>query len=114
MCEGLRFILEEDPLDYHYRQGRQWPIMVKFTEILMPDLVLMDAVMAIMNGKEEERKKKKNFSAVRVILLSAHGEDKYVMQALAFCIDGFLLLRDTTSVILLKAIHEVVRGSIVF
>jgi DNA-binding NarL/FixJ family response regulator len=56
-----------------------------------PDVVLMDIAMPEMNGLEAAAQVVKTFPQVRVIMLSMHANEEYVLQALRIGAMGYLL-----------------------
>jgi DNA-binding NarL/FixJ family response regulator len=74
-----------------------------------PDVVLMDIAMPEMNGLETASRVTKEFPNVRVIMLSMHAGEEYVMQALRAGASGYLLKDAATSELEL-AVRAVARG----
>ena len=56
-----------------------------------PDLVLMDVEMPFMNGIEAMQRILKAHPQIKVIILSAHPEDGYVLEALSTGASGYVL-----------------------
>ncbi len=57
----------------------------------LPDLVTMDITMPIMNGIEALKLIKKDFKDAKVIMVTSHGEEKLVMDAITSGARGYLL-----------------------
>ncbi|MDA3959159.1 MAG: response regulator transcription factor [Planctomycetota bacterium] len=76
---------------------------------LRPDVVLMDIAMPLLNGLEATRQIVAAMPAARILILSAHGEDAYVQQAIAAGAVGFLL-KQTSVEELSAAIHHALAG----
>jgi DNA-binding NarL/FixJ family response regulator len=74
-----------------------------------PGVVLMDIAMSELNGLETTERISKEFPATRVIILSMHANEEYVLQALRSGIAGYLL-KDAAAVELELAIKAVVKG----
>ena len=74
-----------------------------------PDVVLMDIAMPEMNGLETAARISKEYPKVRVIMLSMHAGEEYVMQALRAGASGYLLKDAATSELEL-AVRAVARG----
>jgi len=75
----------------------------------LPDLVLMDLKMPVMNGIEATRKIRQEFPQVKVLVLTTFEEDAWVFDALRAGAAGYLL-KDTPRADLIKAIRETVEG----
>jgi DNA-binding NarL/FixJ family response regulator len=111
--EGLRALLsaEEDiEVVAEVRNGRE---AVKLIEKLLPDVVIMDIAMPLLNGVEATRQILKLVPATRVLVLSAHSEDEYVEQVIQAGAAGYLL-KQTAANILIKAVREAHRGGTFF
>jgi DNA-binding NarL/FixJ family response regulator len=74
-----------------------------------PDIVLMDIAMKELNGLEAAARMKKEFPAVRVVMLSMYASEEYVLQALRAEASGYLL-KDSATPELELAIKAVMRG----
>ena len=87
--------------------GRQAVAMAKE---LRPAVVVMDIAMPLLNGLEATRQIRKAIPGTKVLILSAHSDDAYVEQAIAFGAVGFLL-KQTSSHDLSRAIREAQKGN---
>jgi len=74
-----------------------------------PDIVLMDIGMARLNGLEATEQIAQAFPDVRVIILSMHDNQEYVLQALRAGAAGYLL-KDAATGELELALRSVMRG----
>jgi DNA-binding NarL/FixJ family response regulator len=90
--------------------GRQ---AVALAKTLRPAVVVMDIAMPLLNGLEAARQIRKAIPGTKVLMLSAHNDDAYVEQAIAFGAAGFLL-KQTSSHDLSRAIREVQSGKTFF
>jgi len=78
---------------------------------VLPDVVLMDLAMQGMSGLEATEKLKQAFPDVKVIILSIHASEEYVLQALRAGAAGYLL-KDAAPGELLQALQSVLNGEI--
>ena len=76
-----------------------------------PDVVLMDISMPGLNGLEATSRIVKEFSAVRVIILSMHSNEEYYWRALKAGAAGYMLKKAATAQ-LEAALQRVMRGEI--
>lgn len=76
-----------------------------------PELVLMDISMAGLNGLDATRRIVKEYPNVRVIVLSMHTGEDYVLQALRTGASGYVLKQSTPRELQL-AIECVARGEV--
>ena len=104
----LREILEENGHEVvgEAGDGREALALVK---ALRPDVLLMDIAMTGMSGLEAAAQVKKECPGVKVIILSMHANEEYVMQALLVGAVGYLL-KDAASVELELALKAAVAG----
>jgi DNA-binding NarL/FixJ family response regulator len=86
--------------------GRQ---AVALAATLAPDVVVMDIAMPLLNGLESTRQILHATPTTRVLILSAHGDDAYVEQAMALGAAGYLI-KQTGSHVLAAAIREICKG----
>lgn len=75
----------------------------------LPNLVLMDIAMADLNGLETLPRIIKHFPSVKVVILSAHANEEYVIRALRYGASGYML-KDAATVELELVIRSVARG----
>jgi len=86
---------------------------VQLARKLRPDVVLMDIAMPLLNGLEATRRILKADPGARVLILSAHGDDEYVRQAILLGAAGYLI-KQTSADFLVRAIREVQKGNTFF
>ena len=108
---GIRALLEKLPgveVAGEANDGREVVDLIKAHQ---PDVVLMDISMPGLNGLEALARITRDFPDVRVIILSMHHNDEYVLQALKSGASGYLLKRAATAE-LSTALKTVLRGEI--
>jgi DNA-binding NarL/FixJ family response regulator len=76
-----------------------------------PNVALMDIAIPELNGLEALARATKEFSAVKVIILSMHANEEYVLRALQAGARGYLL-KDAAVAELELALRAVTRGEI--
>jgi DNA-binding NarL/FixJ family response regulator len=110
---GFRKILElEDDLQVvgEAKNGRQAVDMVKK---LHPALVLMDVAMPLLNGLQAARLILKAGPATKVLMLSAHSDEAYIVEAINSGAMGYLI-KQTAADNVCQAIREVQKGNTFF
>jgi DNA-binding NarL/FixJ family response regulator len=75
----------------------------------LPDIVLLDIALPGMNGLDVTERVKAQFPTVRVLLLSMHSSEEYVLRAMRLGAAGYLL-KDTSPTELEMALRAVSRG----
>jgi DNA-binding NarL/FixJ family response regulator len=106
---GIRTLLEKIPnvkVIGEAASGREALEMVKTT---LPNLVLMDIAMADLNGLDALSRISKDFPEVKVMILSAHANEEYVIRALRSGAAGYML-KDAATAELELAISSVGDG----
>ncbi|MBW2055902.1 MAG: response regulator transcription factor [Deltaproteobacteria bacterium] len=107
--EGLRAMLSSNA-DFDVvgeaEDGRE---AVRFVESLAPDLVLLDLSLPRMSGIDAIREIKKRHPETKVIALTVHKTEEYVLEALRAGADGYIL-KDATLNELLMGIKSVLKG----
>jgi two-component system response regulator NreC len=82
---------------------------IKKVEQLIPDVVLMDCVMPILNGMEATCQIKKQFPEVKVLILTMYNNEEYIFNCLKFGALGYVSKR-TSPEDLILAINTVHKG----
>jgi DNA-binding NarL/FixJ family response regulator len=107
--EGLRALLSADP-DFEIigeaGDGRE---AVRCVEKLGPDLLLMDLSMPRMIGMDAISEIKKRYPETKIIALTVHKTEEYLLSTLQAGVDGYVL-KDATHDELVMAIHNVMAG----
>ena len=107
--EALRFLLSLNP-DFEVvgeaGDGRE---AVRLTEILKPQLVLMDLSMPKTDGLNALKEVKARLPKTKVLVLTVHKDEELVMATLEMGADGYAL-KDSTYSELTVAINNVLNG----
>ena len=85
---------------------------VKKVAQLLPDVVVMDIAMPLLNGLEATRQIRRDFPQVKVLILTMHENEEYIRQVLAAGALGYVL-KDAAARDLLGAIRTVNQGEAV-
>jgi DNA-binding NarL/FixJ family response regulator len=109
ICEGLKAMLSlEEDLEVVgvAHNGEQALAQV---DALLPDVVLIDVRMPVMDGREATRKICQHYPSVKVLVLSTFDDTQYIADAIRAGAKGYLL-KDMPSEELALAVRSVHRG----
>lgn len=106
--EGLRALLSSDPDFEVIAEAQDGRDAVRCAEQLTPDLILMDLSMPKMDGVEAIREIKKRCPATKIVALTVHKTEEYILSVLRAGGDGYVL-KDATHAELVMAIRNVLR-----
>jgi len=108
--DGLRRLLEAEPDMKVIGEAKDGSEAVKLARQLKPDIMLLDLAMPKHPGLEALRELSDGgANSVRVILLTAAAEKNQIVEALQLGARG-VVLKDSATQLLLKAIHTVMAG----
>lgn len=111
--EGLRKLLEDErdiEVIGEAATGRQ---AVTMTRKLLPDVVVMDIAMPLLNGVEATRQIRQSLPQAKVLVLSAHNDETYIEKLISLGAAGYLI-KQTSAHLLSEAIREVDKGNTFF
>lgn len=107
--EGLKSLLsssQELEVVGEAGDGRE---AIQCVEKLKPDLILIDLSMPRMNGMEAIREIRRLSKEVRIVVLTVHKSEEYILATFKAGANGYVL-KDATHEELLMAIKSVLRG----
>lgn len=84
----------------------------ELTQTLVPDILLLDVRMPVMDGVECVRKLKSIHSTAKVIMLTTFNDDEYILNAIAAGAKGYLL-KDMEIAVLIDEIHNAAADKLV-
>jgi two-component system response regulator NreC len=106
---GLRSLLETAPHISVVAEARDGHEAVRLAEEHHPDVAILDIGMPLMNGIEVAARLRAMDAPPRVIVLSMHTDESYILRALAAGAQAYLL-KDSTDEELLPALSAVASG----
>jgi DNA-binding NarL/FixJ family response regulator len=106
---GIRSLLEKMPGVEVVGEASNGRDALKLVKAESPNLVLLDIAMTGLGGLEALPRIVKNFPAVKVVILSAHANEEYVIRALRSGASGYML-KDAATVELELVINSVAQG----
>jgi len=104
--QGLRSLLESEPGFAVLGEASNGSEAIQMVEKLHPHVVVLDLMMPVLNGLEVTRRVK---DLTRVLILSMHADESYVLEALKNGAYGYLL-KDSTATELVQAVRTVSMG----
>ena len=107
--QGLRALLSADPNFKIVGEAENGREAVRCVEKLGPDLLLMDLSMPRMSGMDAISEIKKRYPETKIIALTVHKTEEYLLSTLQAGADGYVL-KDATHDELVMAIHNVMAG----
>ena len=107
--KGLVAMLETDPDMQIIGEASNGAEAVKMAQELLPDVVLMDLVMPVMDGIEATRQIKQTVPSVNILVLTSFSTNDKVLPSLNAGAIGYLL-KDSIPADLVRAIHQVAQG----
>lgn len=108
---GIRSLLEKIPGVEVVGEASNGRDALYLVRTKLPDLVLMDIAMKELGGLEALPRITKMFPSVKVVILSAHANEEYVIRALRSGAAGYML-KDAASAELQLAIDSVTQDKI--
>lgn len=110
---GLRALIEEQSDLQVVGEGENGRDAVTLCVELRPDVAVLDVGMPLLNGIEAASQISKTNPATRIIILSMHADETYVLRSLNAGVKGYLL-KDSAEDDLVRAIRTVVSGKSYF
>jgi len=107
--EGLRSLLSSNPNFEIVGEAEDGREAIRCVEKLKPDLILTDLSMPRMNGMEAIKEIKRESPETKVLVLTVHKAEEYILAAFRAGADGYLL-KDSTHVELVMAVNKVLSG----
>jgi DNA-binding NarL/FixJ family response regulator len=108
---GIRALLEKLPGVIVVGEAGDGREVLNLVKAQRPDVILMDIAMPGLNGLEAAERMARDFPDVRVIMLSMHNNEEYVLRSIKAGASGYLLKKAATAE-LGTALHRVVDGEI--
>ncbi len=108
--EGLRALLSTDPDLEIVGEARDGQEAIRSVEKSKPNLILMDLSMPRMNGMDAIKEIKKRSPETKILVLTVHKNEEYILATLQAGADGYVL-KDSTHSELEMAIKSVFAGN---
>jgi len=89
--EGLKFVLQQSPDFEVIGEAEDGRTAVSLAEKLMPDVVVIDIGMPQLNGIDATAQILRRSPGSKVLILSMHEDEVYLVRALAAGVKGYLV-----------------------
>lgn len=106
--QGIKKLLEEESDMQVVGEAADGREAVKKSTELKPDVILMDIAMANLNGLEATKQIKKVLPSVKVIMLTMHKNEEYILQSFQAGASGFILKEGAVEELVsaIRSIHQ--------
>jgi two-component system, NarL family, response regulator NreC len=108
--QGLRSLLEREQFEV-VGEASDGQELVRQVEALRPDIAVTDIRMPSLSGIDAARELARSCPTTKTILLTQHGEEPYIQEALEAAVKGYVLKSQVASD-LVHAIRQVARGGL--
>lgn len=109
---SLKTILEAHPDIHVCALGENGSDAISLYEEYLPDVLLMDIRMDVMNGLDATETLLKKHREAKILLLTTFSDDDYIIKAIRYGAKGYLLKQNFESIA--PALHAVYNGQTVF
>jgi DNA-binding NarL/FixJ family response regulator len=107
--DGLKMVLSQINPGFRITEASNGQEFLNFLETQVPDVVLMDINMPVLNGRETTRQALEKYPSMKIIAVTMYGEENYYMQMIEAGVKG-IILKKSGKLELEQAIHEVLEG----
>ena len=107
--DGIKSLLENEANIEVVGEATDGVEAMKIVEITKPDLLILDIRMPNLTGIEVVEKLRSQNNFVKIVMLSMHESEEYVLKSIRAGADGYLL-KGSSKEEFLKAVHSVANG----
>ena len=107
--KGIKNLLEEEQEFLVIGEASNGQEAIEVVEELHPDLLIIDIRMPVMNGLEATQRLTDRLTHTRILILSMHEDEDYILQSIEAGASGYLL-KDTSKEEFVKAIRAIGQG----
>ena len=111
--QGIRKILEDHEDWKVVAEASDGRDAVRQALVSLPDIAILDIGMPVLNGIEAARQIARRLPAVRILILSMHADEAYIIQALKAGATGYML-KDSADADLIRGVEAVAAGKSFF
>ncbi|UCS95255.1 response regulator transcription factor [Echinicola marina] len=106
---GIRNLLENEGEVEVIGEAANGEEAIQLVEKVNPDLLIIDIRMPVMNGLDATKKLNQLKDPTKVLILSMHDDEDYILQSIECGASGYLL-KDTSKDEFMKAIRTIFQG----
>jgi len=107
--KGIKVLLEDDGQVKIVAEASDGLEAIDKVDQTSPDLLITDIRMPSMDGLQTTLQVREKFPAVRILVLSMHDDEDFILKSIEYGADGYLL-KDTSKNEFMKAIDVVMSG----
>jgi len=107
--QGMALLLEEQPDLKVVGEAVNGQAVVDMALELVPDIIIMDIAMPLLNGIEAAKRVRKSLPECKILILSMYSHEHYIHQLLETGISGYLL-KDSSGQDIIKAIRAAMKN----
>ncbi|MFV8375516.1 response regulator [Flavobacterium sp. LB1P62] len=107
--DGIKSLLENEVNIEVAGEAMDGLEALKMVEAVIPDLLILDIRMPNMTGIEVVEKLRSQNNMVKIVMLSMHESEEYVLKSIKAGADGYLL-KGSSKEEFLKAVHTIANG----
>lgn len=106
ILDGIRAMLESNTSIEIIGEAKNGAEVIEIASKLNPDVIIMDISMPVLSGIEATKEIKKINNKIKIIILTQHENNEYIVQLFKVGADGYLL-KNSKKTELLEAIKSV-------
>ncbi len=110
--QGMAHLLGEQPDIQVIGEAKNGNKAVEMAIELNPDIVILDIAMPLLNGIEAAKRIRKELPICKILILSMYSHEHYIHNLLEVGVSGYLL-KDSSGVEIIKAIHAAMNNEMV-
>ncbi|MFV5700981.1 response regulator [Flavobacterium sp. XS2P12] len=107
--DGIKSLLENEVNIEVAGEAMDGLEALKMVEAVKPDLLILDIRMPNMTGIEVVEKLRNQNNMIKIVMLSMHESEEYVLKSIKAGADGYLL-KGSSKEEFLKAVHTIANG----
>src|SRR5271166_3542424 len=107
--QGLTALLKSEPGFQVVGEAADGPHALRLAEKLQPDVLVLDLMMPTLSGLEVARRMARRSPRTRIVVLSMHSHESYVVEALSAGATAYVV-KDAGASELLAAVRSAAEG----